>query len=242
MSRLLMPPEWSVAARIFFRGEMPLDAICREWFKTDTVKVKVELDNADEFLSAEEIAELTGAPKDSDIVVSRVGDVIQFRIRNPIFAEDMFRYLTADADGLSYYLTNVVMVLKDEFTNMGIGPRCVVKEIYCARSLHEELPIRCIKLNGVGDYASFHWAKDPLRGYYVWPCMGFDAEIPDAVRTRLPEKYREKRRLSDLMLDEGGRKEWLRHGESVKLAFDLDPGSVSWEVLSHYVREKGIEL
>ena len=219
-----------------------MDSIYSEWFKTDTVTVKVELVESNDFLTTEEIAELTGAPKNSDIVVSQVDGIIEFRVSNEIFAEDMYRYLTADVDGFSYHLTNAVLVLKEQYTKMGIGPRCVIKEIYTARRLREELPIQQIRVDAVGDYQSFHWEKDPLRGYYVWACMGFDAEIPEAVRPKLPQNYAAKLYISDLMLDKEGREEWLRHGESVKLAFDLANDSVSWKILSGYINERNIEL
>lgn len=219
-----------------------MDAIYSAWFKTDTVSVEIDLEKIDDFLSAEEIAELTGAPRDSRILVNEINGVIVFKISNEIFAEDMYRYLTADGDGLSYYMTNAVLVLKEEYTKKGIGPRSVIKEIHAAYRLTEELPIRSVRVDAVGDFQSFHWEKDPLRGYYVWACMGFDAEIPQAVRLRLSESYRNKIYISDLMLDKEGRKEWLRHGESVKLSFDLENKSVSWKILSDYMKEKEIQL
>lgn len=219
-----------------------MDDIYRVWFKADTVKVNVELEEKKDFLSVEEIVALTGAPGESDILVRQVGRIIQFRISNQIFAEDMYRYLVADAGGMSYYLDNVVMVLKEAFTNKGIGPRCVIKEIHAAGRLRDELPIRCIQVDAVGNYDSFFWEKDPLRGYYVWPCMGFDAEIPDSVKSKLPRKFHHTRYLSELMFDKDGRREWLIHGESTKLSFDLAPDSCSWKLLSQYMREKGIGL
>lgn len=71
----------------------------------------------------------------------------------------MYRYLVADAGGMSYYLDNVVMILKEAFTNKGIGPRCVIKEIHAAGLLRDELPIRCIQVDAVGNDNSFFLGK-----------------------------------------------------------------------------------
>ncbi|WP_147330462.1 MULTISPECIES: hypothetical protein [unclassified Duganella] len=219
-----------------------MDDVYREWFDSKTVSVTVNLQNSDDFLTPIEIAELTGAPKESTILVTRDDKVISFRVSNKIFSEDMFRYLVADSSGISYYIKNVVLALKEEYTKNGIGPRCVIKEIYAAAKLLDELPIKAIKVSAVGDFESFRWKTDPMRGYYVWARMGFDGKIPAAVRQKLSLKYRNLEFISSLMLDIEARKEWLEKGESVELEFDLASGSVSWRLLSQYMNEKGIEL
>ncbi len=225
-----------------FSRENRLDDVYRDWFDSKTVSVTVELQNSAEFLTPFEIAELTGAPKKSTILVTRDDNVISFRVSNEIFSEDMFRYLVADSNSLSYYIKNVVLVLKEEYTKKGIGPRCVIKEIHAAANLLDELPIKVIKVDAVGDFESFRWEKDPMRGYYVWACMGFDGRIPATVLQKLSLKYRELEFISSLMLDIESRKEWLEKGESVELEFDLAPDSVSWNLLTQYMNEKGIEL
>ena len=219
-----------------------MDDVYREWFDSNTVSVKVDLQNANDFLTKIEIAELTGAPKGSTIHVKQDGAVISFAVSNEIFSEDMYRYLVAENNGFSYHLKNVVLVLRKEYMEMGIGPRCVIMEIHAAANLLNEVPINSIKVSAVGNYDSFFWENEPLRGYYVWARMGFDAKIPPTVLAKLAQPYQNLTLVSDLMRTVGGRSEWLVHGDSVDLEFDLKRNSVSWLLLSQYMSEKGIKL
>lgn len=43
------------------------------------------------------------------------------------------------------------------------------------------------------------------------------------------------------MRDKASQTEWLIHGDSMQLAFDLTPGSASWELLLQYMKEKDIQ-
>lgn len=53
--------------------------------------------------------------------------------------EPSYRYLFQNQDGnYSFYLKNVVLVLNEEHTNEGIGPRCVIREIHEAASWAKE--------------------------------------------------------------------------------------------------------
>lgn len=140
-----------------------MDSTYQEWSDDKTVKVVVELNNARHFLNQREIVELTGAPKASNIVVRREGKSIALIVSNAIFAEDMYRYLVQDQDGSSYHLRNVVLVLKDRYTNKGIGTRCVIKEIHAATLLASAIPIRLIKVDAVGNLSSFTDEKYPIR-------------------------------------------------------------------------------
>jgi hypothetical protein len=219
-----------------------MDAIYQEWFDANTVKVAVKLANAHHFLSKREIIELTGAPKSSNIVVRQEGKSIALIVSNPIFAEDMYRYLIQDNDEKSYHLRNVVLVFKDQYTNKGIGTRCVVKEIHAAAQLASIVPIRFIKVDAVGNLNSFADEKYPMRGYYVWARMGFDGKIPAPVMPKLRAKYRKCVYVSELMREKEGQMEWLMHGDSIQLAFDLTPGSASWALLLQYMKEKDIHL
>jgi hypothetical protein len=219
-----------------------MDVIYKEWFDTTTVKVSIELAHVRDFLSKTKIIELTGAPKGSLISVKRDGNTIGFKVSNAIFAEDMHYFLVREPDGASYHIKNVVLVLREEFTNQGIGTRCVIKEIHAAAKLAANYPIHSIKLDAIGNHDFFDDEKYPMRGYYVWARIGFDGEIPDSVKPRLSSVYRGCQNISELMRDSQGRKEWLRHGDSAPLTFDLHPNSNSWKLLSQYMNEKEIQL
>ncbi|MYM41419.1 hypothetical protein [Duganella qianjiadongensis] len=219
-----------------------MDATYQEWFAPETVEVCIQLANPENFLNEHEIIELTGAPRNSKIVVKQVENAIAFIVRNDIFDEAMYRYLVVEPGGTSMHLRNAVFVLKETYTHQGIGPRSVIKEIFCAHRLSDELPIKSIKVSAAGNFESFNWVKNPIRGYYVWSCLGFDGAIPTVVLKRLPSRYQSCKRISKLVETGAGRRLWQLFGESANLSFDLNPDSISWRLLSNYMNAKGIEL
>jgi hypothetical protein len=80
------------------------------------------------------------------------------------------------------------------------------------------------------------------NGYYTWPRYGFDCPLPTSIRTRLPENLQRWRTLLGLMSCEQGRCWWRAHGITVRLRFDLAPGSRSRRVLTQYVRARRLVL
>jgi len=98
---------------------------------------------------------------------------------------------------------------------------------------------------------------DPMQGYYVWPRLGFDAEIggempwlwdrmPEDVEGRVEEiadELGEEPKFSHLMMFPEGRDWWRDWGESVDVNFPLQEGSPDYDptsdrVLQAYVAEK----
>jgi hypothetical protein len=220
-----------------------LDKVYREWFDAATVAVHIAPEYQVGFLTRREVIELTGAPKNSTVFLSTGGKGIEFRVANPIFSEDMFRYLVQNQSGeYEFYLLNAGLVLKSEFSQRGIGSRCVIKEIFAAKRLASGLPIVSVEVSAVGNHASAQLEDDPMRGYYVWATMGFDGKIPEQVRPRLAEKFQGCVLVSDLMSSFEGRYEWFRCGESLDLSFSLADGSASWRVLKQYMLAKEVEL
>jgi hypothetical protein len=220
-----------------------LDLITERWFDENKVTVNREA-SLKEFMSDAQIVRLTGAPACSTIFVTSDAGAIEFKVENDIFQEPMYRYLFQNDDGsFSFYLKNAVLVLVEDLTDEGIGPRCVIHEIYEAKSWTQfGIPIAHIEVSAVGDYSSFVLQKNPLRGYYVWATMGFDGDVPPAVTMRLNEEYKSCKRIVELVSSESGRAEWQRCGETVDLAFDLQDGSPSWNQLNLYMTYKGIEI
>lgn len=75
-----------------------------------------------------------------------------------------------------------------------------------------------------------------MNGYYTWPRLGCDAEIPDSHRSALTGRYREAKTLSQLFAMPDGNKEWYRHGSVLRVTFDLTPGSHCHAVLDAYLK------
>lgn len=218
-----------------------MDKITQAWFDTSTVRVE----RGPELLgwhSDEELIRLSGAPRDSRLKVSVLPEgAIEFRVSNTkVLREDMVRLLVQEADGYAFSLVNAVFVLQDHLLGRGIGPRSVILELEQARQLGY---ITRVKTWAIGDEASF-FADPPLRGYYVWPLMGFNAPLPEVLRKhpKLPLHLGCSPSLADLLDAPGGDLFWLTFGSSAWLEFSLGASSKSWKRLRRYTSERHIEV
>jgi hypothetical protein len=107
----------------------------------------------------------------------------------------------------------------------------------------KELGFTRILTFAVGDWANFD-APEPLRGYYVWPAMGFDGPIPEELRTHpeLPQELVGSTRILELWDSDAGADFWMEFGSSVHVEFDLADGSDSWNRHWRYTAERDIEV
>lgn len=88
--------------------------------------------------------------------------------------------------------------------------------------------------------------KEPLGGYYVWPRMGFDADIlsvENAVGAskakEIKQRWPDAKSLLDIMDTTEGNRWWLKNGADITDArFDTTPGSRSMQVWEKYQAEK----
>lgn len=80
--------------------------------------------------------------------------------------------------------------------------------------------------------------ETPMNGYYTWPRLGYNAEIPSNVK--LPPDLASAKTLHDLMKTPRGRAFWKRNGDGMYMNFDLSDGSDSMRVLEAYRQERGI--
>ncbi|MDQ1923966.1 hypothetical protein [Massilia pseudoviolaceinigra] len=218
-----------------------MDPVTAKWFDDKSVTVTRAPELTD-FMSDAGIVRITGAPRASTIHVYSDEHAIAFKVGNDIFDEPMYLYLFQNVNSTcTFYLKNAVFVLKEPFTNGGIGPRCVIREIMeAANWAKQQIPITHIDVSAIGDHASFSLEKNPLRGYYVWATMGFDARIPAGTLARLAPRYRHCKNISELVMTEHGREQWRMHGQSVELSFNLRANSTSWLQLARYMFYKGI--
>ncbi|ALV06756.1 hypothetical protein [Roseateles depolymerans] len=218
-----------------------MDETTKAWFVTSTVTVKRHRD-LEGWLSDEELIRLSGAPKNSILNVSVLdGRAIELRVTNSdILREDMVRLLIQESDGYSFHVLNAAFVINDWLLSRGIGPRGVVIQLHQARELGF---IRCVRTWALGNRASFE-AEVPLRGYYVWPLMGFDAPIPKHLidHPELPTQIDRHSSLLDLMSTPEGGAFWFEHGETLWTEFDLRPSSRSWRRLAQYTEDRHIEV
>jgi DUF971 family protein len=118
----------------------------------------------------------------------------------------------------------------------GIGAELIHNQVTDAA----KAGVKKITVDAIGDFAN----QDHHNGYYTWPRLGFDGELPGNWKERmqangldvgkLPDKLQNARRVSDFFKLKDGRNLWKRFGFGLPLEFDLSAGSRSRQVLSSY--------
>jgi len=218
-----------------------MDKITKEWFDSSTVELLRAPELAGWHTDAE-LIRLSGAPRGSRVSARvNAGGAVELRVSNPdILREDMVRLVVQEADGYAFHIVNAVFVLNGDLLGKGIGPRSVTIEVMQAKQLAYIMRVRTF---AVGNKHAFD-AELPLRGYYVWPLMGFDAAVPAALLSHpdLPRSLPPSPTLLQLFQTERGEAFWLEHGESLWVEFDLKDGSASWERHRRYTAERRIEV
>lgn len=218
-----------------------MDRVTAAWFDDKSVAVDRAPELAD-FMSDVNLIRISGAPRGSKVHAFSDEHAIVFRVDNALFHEPVYLYLIQNSEpACSFYLKIAVFVLKEKFTNAGIGPRCVIRPLMEAPAWgRQHIPITHIEVSAIGDATTFGLEKNALRGYYVWATMGFDGPLPAATRAKLPPPYRYCKSIGELVITEQGRDQWRMHGQSVDLSFNLRANSASWLQLARYMFYKGI--
>jgi hypothetical protein len=218
-----------------------VDRVTANWFDDKSVTVDRAPELTD-FMNDPNIVRIAGAPRASTVHVFSDEHAIAFKVDNAVFDEPMYLYLIQNSQSTcSFYLKIAVFVLKEKFTNAGIGPRCVIRTLMEAPAwARQQITITHVEVSAIGDATTFGLEKNPLRGYYVWATLGFDAPVPAATRAKLALPYRNCKNISELVMTEQGRDQWRMHGQSVDLSFDLRANSASWLQLARYMYSKGI--
>jgi len=218
-----------------------MDETTTKWFDPSDVKISGAPSELMGWITHDQLVRLSGAPSGStvSIAILKTG-VVQLTIDNPVlFSEPSVRLIGQRAGTHRFEIRNSVMVLRDEYLDQGIGPRSVAIEIAQASELDF---LERIVVNAVGDWKHFN-IPQPLRGYYVWPRMGFDGPIPSGVLTdESPKAYEDFVRVSQFMETQAGRDYWKRNGTVAKLQFDLEAGCGCQRALTRYLEEKGIKV
>lgn len=70
------------------------------------------------------------------------------------------------------------------------------------------------------------------NGYYTWAVLGFNALLSLAERRTLPDTWQHATTVSEVILL-GGKEWWRKRGGERKMFFDLQPTSISQEVVAY---------
>jgi len=214
------------------------DFITQHWFDSSRVKVQVEADIADLF-DEEALARLSGAFRDSIVRVTREGMAIVMEVEHPAVLK-MRRELSFDIEQNCWYVYNSKFRLNTEYWGQQLAVRSIATQARAAQALG----IQRLSTHAVGSYQLANRPNKDERwsGYWIWPRIGFDGEIPSNVRSKLSTFFQRCQTVSDLIWTEEGAAEWRLHGEDVALRFDTAEGSRSWKILERYTSKRGIRI
>lgn len=174
-----------------------------------------------------QIAGAAGALDDSVVKFAAEGRRLVVYVRHPEVAQQV-RHFYQERNQLILY--NELFV-KGAASRPNIGAEMLARQVEFAPGLG----FKQIATEAAGSIDSLFFT-----GYRVWPGYGYDAPIPLALRPDLPASLRQARTILDLYESEAGRLWWKQNGLSLKMKFDLTPGSRSRRVLERLLaaREK----
>lgn len=195
-------------------------------------------------ISSEDIANLVGAP-DTSIAHVTAGfasldknQEIRTYYRDQSLGIRASRTISLDEFGHPI-IRNEEFIISPSKEGKGIGTRVFANEVAEA----SKAGISSIRTNAA--------RNSDLNGYYTWPRLGYDGELPESTQTKvrdavftgkLPHSPTLDRdgniHVSDLMKTEKGRKWWKENGHGLNVEFDLSKGSQSRRVLRKYLQKR----
>lgn len=98
--------------------------------------------------------------------------------------------------------------------------------------------VKGLDKSGVARIETMATRGKETNGYYTWPRLGFDADLPPQLKNMLPDHMSGAGRVSDLMKSPEGRDWWKQNGVGMSMSFDMKPGSYSRKVLDSYTKAK----
>tara|TARA_R110000824_G_scaffold54028_2_gene149074 strand:- start:33166 stop:40146 length:6981 start_codon:yes stop_codon:yes gene_type:complete len=182
-------------------------------------------------VTPEHLAAIGGVPPDVDVTISTgmdAGVVIIAGTWADHPDSDMTRVLRRGEDSKGPTIENVYFELEAEQQGQGLGAQALLRQVQAAG----EMGVSGIQTEAAGSADD----EDGMVGYYVWPRLGYDGDLPQAAQKATGQK-----RLSDLMKSSKGRDWWKQNGHGVKVEFDPSKGSLGRRVLSAYAEAKGYD-
>jgi hypothetical protein len=177
-------------------------------------------------LDPTEFAGLAGAPDDATVEVGASRGRLYLELGDPLAATYRGYYYLFCREPAVVLFNHGFHILLRAMQRRGLGLQVHYRQVRNA--------LAC----GVSHIDLCAGRRCNENGYYTWPRYGFDCLLPASIRRRLPSDLRSSQTLLDLMSCEQGRHWWKRYGLTIRLRFDLAPGSRSQQVLVQYLRER----
>ena len=163
--------------------------------------------------TSQRLASLVGAPDDAVVEVMGApgSSFVRYSVKHPAF--DAFHgTFEKTPEGRVVHKIDRLDVVPERQAR-GYGARVHGRQVYWGGK------------HGLDRLTVVASRADNDVGFSVWPRFGYDGPIPESIRRTMPEDLRRFATLRDLLDDPEGRRWWLVNGDTIKLAFDLKPGS-----------------
>lgn len=145
--------------------------------------------------------------------------------------------VTSSGDTVVYHSTvNVDDAIKERDSMRHAAAREFYRAMTSSVDAARKAGVARIVLSAAGNSSKTHGS--PWRGYTIWPRMGFDAPLPDSIRSRLPESLSRAKSLLDLHATPEGTRWWRDNGEDIDVSFDLrDASSPQSKVMDRFIKK-----
>lgn len=178
-------------------------------------------------VSADELAEITGAPGGATVKIGREGNSILLSLDTESGGDhgivDLRR--TIERRGNEIIMHNEHFALDPDYQGQGRGWEVFSAQVEAARAA------------GVNRIRTWAARDEDMNGYYTWARFGYDAPLSADIRKKLPPNMRSATRLRHLMRQPDGRTWWRQNGEAMDMEFDLSDGGFSMQVFERYRQE-----
>ena len=180
--------------------------------------------------SPQQIADLFGMPEEiSSLEITPMpnkeeGDRVMIEAKGKGWS--MTRFI--EKRGNELVLKNNSLMIDPKHQGQGLGTKILSMQVEQAT----KMGIDRIEATAAGRPGS------TMNGYYTWPRLGYDAKIPDKIKTKLPDQFKQAESILDLYSLPGGSEWWKENGEGSAVSFSLKDGSRSKKILGAYLEER----
>ncbi len=149
------------------------------------------------------------------------------------------RELSRDASG-RVFCYNSILQLKTSAQGTGFGTEFFAAQVEGLRAVGVEY----MEVDAAGERTDRHW-----NGYYTWPRLGYDGQIPRHLiqslqaaesqgKISVPVTLHYGLRVLELMETPEGRNAWKQYGGRMDMTFELDPTSWNSQYLELYLQAR----
>lgn len=108
-----------------------------------------------------------------------------------------------------------------------------------------QMGAKTILAKAEGNFKTSQNKSNGWNGYYTWPLLGYDGQVPDDVWSKMPADFQkaaggkqDSSSVRALCKTPEGRAWWKQNGSTFKCKFDLTPGSESIKTMNDYLAER----